>query len=140
MSATKAFSRGPIFEGFKALSVTATPKNSKVSTGAIRIGPAGWSYTDWAGIVYPTRKPRGFHEAAYLAEYFDTIEINTSFYQPLRPEHCRQWIARVAANPRFQFTAKLWQKFTHESGAGKDDERAARAGYDVLHDAGKLGA
>jgi len=112
----------------------------KGRAGTIRVGPAGWSYADWAGIVYPARKPRGFHEAAYLAEYFDTIEINTSFYHPLRPEYCRQWIERVSPNPRFLFTAKLWQKFTHESGAGSDDERAVRAGFNVLRDAGKLGA
>ena len=60
--------------------------------GRILIGPHGWSYADWAGIVYPAHKPAGFHEAAYLSEFFDTIEINTSFYQPLRPEHCRHWI------------------------------------------------
>ena len=106
----------------------------------IRVGPAGWSYADWAGIVYPGRKPAGFHEAAYLAEFFDTIEINTSFYQPVRPEHCRNWIELVSANPRFVFTAKLWQKFTHEATAGAEDERAVRAGFDVLRDAGKLGA
>jgi uncharacterized protein YecE (DUF72 family) len=23
----------------------------------IRIGPAGWSYQDWAGIVYPPKPP-----------------------------------------------------------------------------------
>ena len=109
-------------------------------TGALRIGPAGWSYTDWAGIVYPARKPPAFHEAAFLSEFFDTIEINTSFYQPLQPEHCRHWIERVSANPRFVFTAKLWQKFTHEGDAGAEDESAVRAGFDVLRDAGKLGA
>jgi uncharacterized protein YecE (DUF72 family) len=115
-------------------------KNRKGSAGAIRIGPAGWSYADWTGIVYPARKPQGFHEAAYLAEFFDTIEINTSFYRPLRAEHCRHWIALVAANPRFVFTAKLWQKFTHEPDANDEDERAVREGFDVLRDAGKLGA
>ena len=116
-------------------------QKGQVNAGKIRVGPAGWSYADWAGIVYPVRKkPRGFHEATYLAEFFDTIEINTSFYHPLRPEHCRQWIERVSANPRFTFTAKLLQKFTHESGAGAEDERAVRAGFDVLRDAGKLGA
>jgi uncharacterized protein YecE (DUF72 family) len=120
--------------------MTATPKNRKGTAGTIRIGPAGWSYADWAGIVYSARKPRGFHEAAYLAEFFDAIEINTSFYQPPRAEHCRQWIARVSANPRFLFTAKLWQKFTHEPDAGDEEERAVRAGFDVLRDAGKLGA
>ncbi len=87
--------------------------------GIVRVGPAGWSYTDWTGSVYPRKKPAGFHEAAYLAEYFDTIEINTSFYQqPVRPDHCELWLTGyVAANPRFQFTAKLWQRFTHETGS-----------------------
>src|ERR1700686_5928835 len=106
----------------------------------ILIGPAGWSYGDWAGYVYPTPRPRGFHEATYLAQFFDTIEINTSFYQPLNPEHARQWLDRVSANPRFVFTAKLWQKFTHDPSATAEDERAVRAGFDVLHQAGKLGA
>jgi uncharacterized protein YecE (DUF72 family) len=106
----------------------------------IFIGPAGWSYSDWAGYVYPTPRPKGFHEATYLAQFVDTIEINASFYQPLNPEHARQWLDRVAANPRFVFTAKLWQKFTHDPSASLEDERAVRAGFDVLHDAGKLGA
>ena len=108
--------------------------------GTIRVGPAGWSYPDWAGIVYPGRKPKGFHEAEYLSEFFDTIEINTSFYHPLRPDYCRNWIKYVSANPRFLFTAKLWQKFTHDGAAGAEDERAVRAGFDVLRGADKLGA
>jgi uncharacterized protein YecE (DUF72 family) len=107
---------------------------------SIFIGPAGWSYSDWAGYVYPTPRPKGFHEATFLAQFFDTIEINTSFYQPLNPEHAKQWLDRVSANPRFVFTAKLWQKFTHDPSATPEDERAVRAGFDVLHKAGKLGA
>src|ERR1700739_3116993 len=130
----------------------------------VRVGPAGWSYPDWAGYVYPSRRSKGCHEAAYLAEFFDTIEINTSFYQPLPPDHAAQWIDRVAANPRFVFTAKLWQRFTHDAvpesaglrnpaaitdsasatsraaSASAEDERAVRAGFDVLRAAGKLGA
>lgn len=106
----------------------------------LRVGPAGWSYPDWAGYVYPAPRTKGFHEASYLANFFDTIEINTSFYQPLRPEHAALWIDRVAANPAFLFTAKLWQRFTHDPSANADDERAVRAGFDVLREAGKLGA
>jgi len=34
----------------------------------IRIGPADWNYKDWAGIVYPAKRPRGFSEPRYLAE------------------------------------------------------------------------
>jgi uncharacterized protein YecE (DUF72 family) len=47
---------------------------------------------------------------------------------------------RAAANPRFTFTAKLWQKFTHEAGATAADERAVREGFAPLVNAGKLGA
>jgi len=108
--------------------------------GRVLIGPAGWSYPDWNGIVYPAHRPTGFHEAEFLAQFFDTIEINTSFYNPLRPAMCRQWLARVAANPGFLFTAKLWQRFTHEAGASPADVAAARAGFDVLHSGGSLGA
>ncbi|MHB8412519.1 MAG: DUF72 domain-containing protein [Candidatus Acidiferrales bacterium] len=109
-------------------------------TPKVRIGPAGWSYKDWAGIVYPKRRPSGFHEAAYLAQYFDVIELNTSFYGPIEPDTARKWLDLVAENPRFLFTAKLWQKFTHERDANTEDERAVRAGFDPLRDTGKLGA
>jgi uncharacterized protein YecE (DUF72 family) len=142
--------------------MTARTKSKLHAT--IRVGPAGWSYPDWSGYVYPSRRQKGFHEATYLAEFFDTIEINTSFYNPIRPEHAAQWIDRVAANPRFVFTAKLWQRFTHDTvpeiagpanptAAAKsatasskaalataEDERSVRAGFDVLREAGKLGA
>jgi uncharacterized protein YecE (DUF72 family) len=117
-----------------------TGKSGEQEQGRIRVGPAGWSYADWAGYVYPARRTKGFHEAAYLSEFFDTIEINTSFYQPLRPDHAALWVERVSANPAFLFTAKLWQKFTHDPSATPEDERAVRAGFDVLRQAQKLGA
>jgi uncharacterized protein YecE (DUF72 family) len=128
--------------------VLSSPEHSFPKLGGAkltRVGPAGWSYPDWFGYVYPARHSKDFHEATYLAEFFDTIEINTSFYQPLRPEHAAQWIDRVAANPRFVFTAKLWQRFTHDVDssipvADTEDEHAVRAGFDILRAAGKLGA
>jgi len=112
-------------------------------TATIRVGPAGWSYPDWAGYAYPSPRPKGFHEVSYLAEFFDTIEINTSFYNPIRPEHARLWVQRVSENTSFKFAAKLWQRFTHDSSAAPpsaEDENQVRAGFDVLRDAGKLGA
>lgn len=121
---------------------SADPKmaDGKTARGPVRIGPAGWSYSDWHGIVYPQHAGHDFHEAQYLAEFFDTIEINTSFYQPLRPDFAAQWVERVAANPRFQFTAKLWQRFTHELGGSAEDERQVREGFAPLVTAGKLDA
>ncbi|HEV2492916.1 MAG TPA: DUF72 domain-containing protein [Terriglobia bacterium] len=106
----------------------------------IRVGPAGWSYTDWHGIVYPAHRPPGFHEASYLAEYFDTIEINTSFYSPPRPDVVRRWVERVQANPDFKFTAKLWRRFTHDRDAGREDEKTFKQSLEPLGAAGRLGA
>lgn len=116
------------------------PQTETSEAGRIRVGPAGWSYPDWPGLVYPSHRSAEFHEAAYLSRYFDTIEINTSFYQPLRPESCRRWLDLVSGNRDFLFTAKLWQRFTHEGGSSAGDERAFRDGLDPLFDAGRLGA
>ena len=106
----------------------------------ILVGPAGWSYTDWEGIVYPPHLPRGFHRAAYLAQFFDTIEINTSFYNPLRAETSRSWVEKVRDHASFKFTAKLWKRFTHEGNANLADETAVKKGLVPLVASGRLGA
>src|ERR1019366_2536307 len=67
-------------------------------------------------------------------------EINTSFYRPLRPETSSVWLRRVSSHPRFQFTAKLYKRFTHERDAGPTDERDFKEGIFPLMQAGKLGA
>lgn len=107
----------------------------------IRIGPAGWSYKDWNGIVYPQSPGSDFDPLAYLAKFFDTIEINSSFYRPPAEKTAKSWAARVAQNPNFLFTAKLHKLFTHARGkATTNDEKEFRSGIDPLVDAGKLGA
>ena len=40
--------------------------------------------------MYP--KPRGFDELAYPSRYFNTIEINTSYYGPPRATTAKKWI------------------------------------------------
>lgn len=106
----------------------------------IRVGPAGWSYEDWEGIVYPRPKPRGFHAAEFLARFFDAIEINTSFYHPPAPTMTQDWARRVEHNREFQFTVKLWQRFTHGRNANHQDEKAFKKSLEPLASAGKLGA
>ena len=109
-------------------------------SSTIRVGPAGWSYDDWRGIVYPEGAGAKFDQLAYIARFFDTIEINSSFYRPPTSTMARSWVRRTAHNPGFKFTAKLYKVFTHERGkATANDERAYRAGIAPLADAGKLG-
>jgi hypothetical protein len=79
----------------------------------VRVGPAGWSYRDWIGIVYPRRKSPRFQQATFLAGYFDTIEINVTFHRPVPARTATEWVEGVAQNPEFRYTAKLWHQFTH---------------------------
>ena len=106
----------------------------------IWIGPAGWAYPDWNDIVYPGLQQRAAHQLEHISKYFDTVEIDSSFEKPLRPEISHVWLRRVSANPRFQFTAKLYQGFTHQRTAGPSEERAFRDGIDPFLQAGRLGA
>jgi uncharacterized protein YecE (DUF72 family) len=107
----------------------------------IRIGPAGWSYKDWEGIVYPQKPGKTFDPLEYLAQFFNTIEINSSFYRPPAPSTTKSWVKRVAENKDFVFTTKLHRVFTHERGkATKKDEKEFREGMDVMAKAGKLGS
>lgn len=106
----------------------------------IWIGPAGWSYADWRGVVYPAYPHGSGKELETIAETFDVVEINTSFYRPLRPEVSRVWLRKCAVNPRFRFTAKLYRRFTHERDANATEERQFKDGVAPLIESGKLGA
>ena len=106
----------------------------------IRIGPAGWSYKDWEGTVYPKHGSK-FDHLGYLAQYFDTIEINSPFYRIPPPTHSKSWVRRVAGNPDFRFTTKVFRGFTHdEAKVDKAEVKAFRDYLDPLMDADKLGA
>ena len=105
-----------------------------------RIGPAGWAYKDWWGVVYPAEKSRGFSELSYLAQYFDTIEINVTFYRAVPAGTVMNWLKRIEPHPRFRFTAKLWRGFTHDRNASAADEREFKAGLAPMLEQGKLGA
>ncbi|HET9698486.1 MAG TPA: DUF72 domain-containing protein [Terriglobales bacterium] len=120
---------------------------------SIHIGPAGWAYKDWEGTVYPSQIKKEKHPVEYLAQFFDLIEINTSFYGRIRPEHGKLWSRRAkSVNPDFLFTAKLNKAFTHSPVAVVEptsadkirftdkDEDEAKAGFNSLAEEGTLGA
>ncbi len=106
----------------------------------IRIGTAGWKYKDWDGIVYLRPKPRGFDELAYMARFFNAVEINSSYYGPPRPSAAKKWVESVAENTAFRFTAKLFHSFTHEREPAPSDEKDFKDGIAPLVEAGRFGA
>lgn len=105
----------------------------------IRVGTAGWAYEDWNSIVYPEKPVRGFDRLGLMASLFDTNEVNSTFYRIPPPQMTDEWTRRVAHNPRFRFTAKLFRGFTHEGKAGTADEKAFAEAMEPLARAGRLG-
>jgi uncharacterized protein YecE (DUF72 family) len=114
------------------------------------IGTSGWSYPRgqgaWDNLFYPA-KLADKDKLAFYAGYFNTVEINSSFYRPPNQYAARAWASKVPGN--FHFTAKLWQKFTHpklfEQATGQDwhiedaDFDVFKDGIAPLAEAGKLG-
>ncbi len=107
----------------------------------IRYGPAGWEYDDWVGIVYPSHPPPRFDRLAYLARFFDTVEVNSSFYRPYPAAVADRWCDRVEEAAGFRFGAKVRRRFTHQREAyGAAEVAEGRALLDRLHARGRLGA
>ena len=121
--------------------------------GDIRVGTSGWSYPSgdgtWNGIFYPAKKTKGFDELAFYAEHFGTVEVNSSFYRVPAVKTTSDWARRTPKD--FEFSLKLFQKFTHPEmflkATGQDpaeidrkDVDEFRAALDPLARAGKLGA
>ncbi len=115
----------------------------------IYIGTSGWSYPkgedSWIGYFYPTRK---INELEYYSQFFNTVEINSSFYRPPNPGYVYNWACRVPEG--FLLTVKLWQKFTHpkmykeatgeEAVISKQDVDLFKHRIEPLAQYGKLGA
>jgi uncharacterized protein YecE (DUF72 family) len=115
----------------------------------IYIGTSGWSYPKgegtWTGYFYPAGK---INELEYYSQFFNTVEINSSFYRPPNPGYVSNWAKRVPRD--FLFTVKLWQKFTHpkmykeatgdEAVISQRDVDLFKQSIEPLHKSSKLGA
>jgi uncharacterized protein YecE (DUF72 family) len=83
----------------------------------VRVGTSGWHYPkgkgSWDGVFYPPKRGRSktFDELTWYAEHFNTVEINATFYGQPRADVSRHWVERTP--PGFEFSIKLYQKFTH---------------------------
>jgi uncharacterized protein YecE (DUF72 family) len=107
-------------------------------TPKLYIGPAGWDYPDWQGVVYPPGL-KGTDRLTFLSTLFGVVEINVTFYRPINADYARRWLAAVADFPDFRFTAKVWQVFTHARRLPEAELHQFREGLAPLLAAGKLG-
>jgi uncharacterized protein YecE (DUF72 family) len=83
----------------------------KAGGGALRIGCSGWNYKHWRnGVFYPPRlPPRRWLE--HYAQFFDTVEINATFYRLPRVEAVARWVEE--SRPDFLFAVKMSRYVTH---------------------------
>jgi uncharacterized protein YecE (DUF72 family) len=116
------------------------PHPVKGSPPLCLIGPAGWDYPDWRGIVYPPKAGRSFQALPYLARYFDALEVDSTFYRIPDPIRTGDWVRQVGDFPRFRFAVKLFQGFTHTRKASLVDERAFHKALEPMARFGKLSA
>lgn len=105
-----------------------------------RVGPAGWSYPDWQARVYPPHPSRRFDPLLWIARFFSTIEVNSSFYHIPPPRNAESWVRRLREVADFRFAVKLHRSFTHDdpqisSGALADLEKF----LEPLAESGRLG-
>jgi uncharacterized protein YecE (DUF72 family) len=129
--------------------ITGTEAGEMAEHSGIYIGTSGWSYPNgegtWKGYFYPAGK---INELEYYSQFFNTVEVNSSFYRPPNPEYALNWVKRTPDD--FLFTVKLWQKFTHpemykaatgrEAAISQDDVDLFRRSIEPLAGHGKLGA
>src|ERR1700685_4057985 len=115
-------------------------QKADIMSTSLYIGTAGWAYPHWNGVVFPKPHPAAKHPLELLAQSFNVVEVNSSFYQPLKPEVVKLWIRKVQINPRFRFTAKLQQRFTHGRIIEPDEVADFKARLKPLQDCGKFGA
>ena len=112
---------------------------SSAERAKLWIGPSGWSYDDWRGVVYPAVRPRGFKPLSHLARFFNATEVNSSFYRIPAARMTAAWPKLVP--PEFRFAFKLTQIFTHERGEfpAQTNIRAFVDGIEPIRAAGLLG-
>ena len=108
----------------------------KIKT-TIYIGPAGWSYADWEGIVYPPGK--GYDRLLFITRYFKVIELNSSFYRVPSQKMITSWRDRLSTVPGFRLSIKVNGKFTHERKYEPEELKSFVGRFSPLHEAGISG-
>ena len=75
------------------------------------IGCSGWSYREWEKVFYP---PGTRDKLAFYSNTFNSVEINSTFYNTPSMEAVSSWIRTVRSIPNFRFTIKLPSELSHD--------------------------
>ena len=83
----------------------------------ILVGCSGWSYDDWGGRFYPMGLAKKKGEwLSYYAQFFDTVEINSTYYHPPGERQVQSWIKKVKdRDGGFEYSVKMPGFVTHQA-------------------------
>ena len=91
----------------------------------ILVGCSGWSYDDWIGNFYPIELAKRKDEwLSYYSQYFNTVEINSTFYRPPGERQVQSWIMKAKDFVDFEYSVKVPQLVTHKALVEGNTERA----------------
>ena len=85
-------------------------------SGEILVGTASWSDPGFVERWYPKKLPAA-DRLAWYAQYFDLVEVNSTFYSVPEPRMVERWCAATPAE--FTFDVKLHQLFSFHSTPAK---------------------
>jgi uncharacterized protein YecE (DUF72 family) len=104
----------------------------------VHVGCSGWNYSSWRPLLYP----RGLSSRDWLARYaewFDTVEVNATFYRLIKRETAERWVRQTPAG--FVFAVKASRYLTHVKRLSDIEQGLARfyEPLEPLAQAGQLG-
>lgn len=103
------------------------------------IGTAGWSYKDWINSFYPKSQSAYFDWLQYYSQYFNVVEVNSTYYTYINTKIVEGWIKKVEMRDDFLFTIKLHQDFTHKKNFSTEQIKAVKSNLDKLNSTNRFG-
>ncbi len=102
----------------------------------IYIGTSGWNYKDWKNNFYSGVKQKEWLE--HYSQYFNTVEVNATFYRMLKQETLQSWHDRTPED--FNFAIKGSRYITHIKRLNDPQEAIKKQKDNVCPLTDKLGA
>lgn len=101
------------------------------------VGTSGWNYPHWRKIIYPDNLKTS-EWLSFYSSYFQTTEVNVTFYRDVRKSTFERWFTQVGDN--FLFSVKMPRIITHYKRLNSDKGTITKFLHSISPLKEKLGA
>ena len=111
-------------------------KKWKRSSTHLYVGCTGWAMKEWVGNYYP----KGTKSSSFLeiyAQQFNTIELNSTYYQIPSTETVKKWKSQTETG--FKFAPKIPQSISHDAQLNNQTKEIEHFCHQILHLDDRLG-